>query len=608
MIAGTVKVRVSFSYPQSKLLAYLFSRYPVVSQTFCDSEMLALEALGVPLVVGSINPPPDDFRHPRLKMLQAPVFYPPPGKALESLRRAAEADGSWEPLAEMVARHDSTYGSDYKAATRARNALYFGNVFRRIGVKHVHVHFANRATHTALFIKQMGISFSFTAHAQDFMVDLGSDELLGEMAREAQFVAGVSDFSCRLLREKCPDSSDKIIRIYNGLDPAGFIAADAGAQADILKIVSVGRLIEFKGFHHLIRACAVLKQRGVCFELNIVGEGPWDERLRRLAEEQDVASEVIFHGVLGGDAVGQLLAASHVFALAAVVDGKGASDILPTVITEAMASGLPVVATDLAGIPEMVENGGSGLLCAPGDENGLADALQRMAKEPETRAAFAAEGRRLAGERFALEVTAGQLLDRFPEHVRLPGLFPELVYLASGWGARGPRSTDNELIAAAAQPGVMPMVLGLHEDFRVSFPVAPSGIGFMPDALVLDAAWKANAGLAEKAGELTDDLEAARIAVYLVEFLQRVGARRLHAARSDVIEITWLVSRLMDIEVSCCMEEGGSAEHELPRLEGLDLSIRKTRRRFGPFRFRIRPEPISSADASAFVRSLCSRD
>ena len=567
--------------------------------------MLALEALGVPLAIGSINPPPDGFRHPRLAQRQAPVFYPPPGKVLESIRRTAEVDGSWAPLAELIAQHDAAYGGDFKAATRARNALYFGNVFRQIGVTHVHVHFANRATHTALFIKKLGIPFSFTAHAQDFMVDLGSDELLREMAREAEFVAGVSDFSCQLLREKCPASTDKIVRIYNGLDPAGFLAAEAGAGGGLLKIVSVGRLIEFKGFHHLINACAELKRRGIAFELNIVGEGPWGERLQRLAEEQDVAGEVIFTGMLGGDAVGQLLAASNVFALGAIVDSKGASDILPTVLTEAMASGLPVVATRLAGIPEMVEHGRSGLLCEPGNEVELTDALERLAKEPATRAAFAGEGRRIAGERFALEVTAGQLLDAFPGDSREPGRFPEVVYLSSAWGARGPRSTDTELIAAAAEEGVLPMVLGLHEDFRLSFPVAPSGIEFLPDELVLDAAWRANEDRAVEAKGLTDDIEQARIAVYLVEFLQRLGVRRLHAARSDVIDIVWLVSRLMDIEASCCMEEGGSARHDLPLMEDLDLSIRKTRRKFGPFRFRVSPDPISPDAATAFIRALC---
>jgi hypothetical protein len=148
------------------------------------------------------------------------------------------------------------------------------------------------------------------------------------------------------------------------------------------------------------------------------------------------------------------------------------------------------------------------------------------------------------------------------------------------------------------------MVLGLHEDFRVSCPVAPRGLQFVPDELVLDAAWRADAKRAEEARGLTDDLEQARIAVYLVEFLQRIGARRLHAARSDVIDIAWLVARLMDIEASCCMEEGGSTNRDLPVMEGLDLSIRKTRRKFGPFRFRIKPDPISPAAATAFIRSL----
>ena len=71
-------------------------------------------------------------------------------------------------------RHDLAYGEDYKAALRARNALYFARLFKSRGVSHIHVHFANRATHTALFIKKLGIPFSFTAHAQDFIVDLGS--------------------------------------------------------------------------------------------------------------------------------------------------------------------------------------------------------------------------------------------------------------------------------------------------------------------------------------------------------------------------------------------------------------------------------------------------
>jgi glycosyltransferase involved in cell wall biosynthesis len=586
------------------MLAYLFSRYPVVSQTFCDSEMMALEGLGVPLAIGSLNPPPDSFRHPRLAGRKAPVFYPPPSKALESMRRAAEEDGSWAPLAELAAEHDAKYGESYKAATRARNALYFGRVFKEMGVSHVHVHFANRATHTALFMKRLGIPFSFTAHAQDFMVDLGSDELLAEMAREAEFVAGVSDFSSDLLRAKCPDSAGKITRVYNGLDLSSFPKAEVASAGEVLKIVSIGRLIEFKGFHHLIAACAQLKGRGVAFELTIVGDGPWDEQLKARAAELGVADGVRFAGVLGGDSIRELLAVSHVFALGAIIDSKGASDILPTVIAEAMASGLPVVSTRLAGIPEMVEHGSTGLLCEPGDESGLADALARMAAEPETRAAFGAAGMALAAQRFALDVTARQLLDLFPKSATAPASYPGMVFLAGSWGDRDQRSADPELRAAAASDGILPIALGLHADFRVSTTPPPTGLQFLPNEVVLNAAWDAAPERAKQALELNGDQRDARIAVYLAEFFERIGAKRLHAARSDVAEIAWLVSELIEIEASCCIEEGGANSRLLPEIEGPDLSIRQTRRNFGPFRFRIKPSPVTSEAAQAFIRQL----
>ncbi len=520
------------------------------------------------------------------------------------MRRAAEADGSWAPLAELAAEHDARYGGSFKAATRARNALYFGRLFRDIGVTHVHVHFANRATHTALFIKRMGIPFSFTAHAQDFMVDLGSDELLREMAREAEFVVGVSDFSCGLLRERCGDRADRVVRVYNGLDLDSFPTAGAAGAGGALKVVSVGRLIEFKGFHHLIAACGRLREGGVAFELTIVGEGPWRERLGALAEELGVAREVRFAGVLDGGEIRELLAASHVFALGATVDRQGASDILPTVIAEAMAAGLPVVSTSLAGIPEMVQDGTTGLLCEPGDEAGLADALARLASEPETRAAFGAAGRRLAGERFSLQVTAGQLLGLFPADVDRPADFPGIVYLASAWGDRDQRSADPELDAAAAQRGVLPLALGLHEDFRVSTSPPPPGLQFLPDERVVEAACLAAPERLAKAGGLAVEQRDARVAVCLAELLERIGAGRLHAARSDVAEVAWLVSQLIDVEVTCCIEEGGENPRGIPELDGLDLGVRRRRRRLGPLRLRVKPTPITPESARVFVAGL----
>src|SRR5207249_1477066 len=198
-------------------LGYLYSRYPVISQTFCDAEMLALERRGVDLEIASVSPPCVSRRHGHRANLRAEVDYAPSPRVGRTMAQLARRDGIWP--AALVAEHEARYGPAFKAERRARNGLFFAEQFVRSGVAHFHVHFASHATHTALFIKEITkIGFSFTAHAQDFMLDVGSDELLREMCREAAFVVTVSDYSRELLVHKCPDAAGKIYRIYNGID------------------------------------------------------------------------------------------------------------------------------------------------------------------------------------------------------------------------------------------------------------------------------------------------------------------------------------------------------------------------------------------------------
>ena len=140
-------------------IGYLYSRYPVISQTFCDAEMLALERRGIELVIGSVYPPLTSLRHEYIARLRAPIHYAPPQEILRTLERHAKTGGKWPR--DLVEQHDAKYGPRAKAELRARNALYFAQLFDRSGVDHVHVHFANRAAHTALFLKEIsGIPFS----------------------------------------------------------------------------------------------------------------------------------------------------------------------------------------------------------------------------------------------------------------------------------------------------------------------------------------------------------------------------------------------------------------------------------------------------------------
>ena len=540
-------------------LAYLFSRYPVVSQTFCDSEMLSLEAQGHRLVVASLNPPPTSFRHERLRTLQAEVFYPPPASVLKEI--------SIPPaMATLAAAHDAAYGTSFKAATRARNAAWLAPVLARQGVRHLHIHFANRATHTALFLKKAGFSFSFTAHAQDYMVDLGSDRLLQELAREAEFTVAVSDFSQLDLHRRCPDSTRKIHRIYNGVRLADFPPTTAASPPGSLHIVSIGRLIEFKGFHHLIEAVALLRSQGLNVTLEIIGEGPWRPQLLDLIASHALTGHVQLVGVLSQESIKSRLARSDVFALACCVDAQGASDILPTVIMEAMAARLPVVSTRVAGVPEMVVDGVTGRLTPPADPAALADALRELASDPSLRTALGTAGQALCAERFSLEKTAGELSRRFQS---LPVPSP-----ARPTDSTPPRPRTTLILStAAAEPELTALVEGENRDdttpplgvlaVSAAHPPGPPWLEFLPDAIVLEAAWRASPDDAaaceawySRLGSLEGEtfFRDARRAVHTAAVVRRRGYRHVHAARADTLLWTWLVAKLTGITASYAIE------------------------------------------------------
>ena len=511
--------------------------------------MLALESAGHRVTVASLNPPPNSFRHERLASLKAEAIYPPPGVVLDA---APEDTPEWRAMQTLAAAHETAYGPKHKPLTRARNAMWMAPQLRRRGVQHIHVHFANRATHTALFLKKAGLTFSFTAHAQDFMVDLGSDDLLREMIREAEFVIAVSDFSRQLLVEKAPDHADKIIRIYNGIDASRFPAALPGEHG-MLRIVSVGRLIEFKGFHHLIAAVAELRKREIEVSLSIIGEGPQREELAAQIAELGLGASVTLRGVLGQEEIKRELAAADVFALACIVDRKGASDILPTVILEAMATGLPVVSTFLAGVPELVgpENG---ILTLPGDIPAMADALARLAEDPELRSRMGQAGLDRVQRLFSLEKTAGEVASRFQE--LLAGRFaPEVPaqpirrLCLLGEQRAADATLEAELRWLEEEPSAL--IMAVRTGSR--------RMEYFPDAMVMEGIWRSEPALAAKAESLRKDcadfhgeefFTAARRAVYLAVLHRRSPWQEVHAMRADMVLTAWLVSRLTGSRLS----------------------------------------------------------
>lgn len=582
-------------------VAYLFSRYPVPSQTFCDTEIRALEDAGIDVEIWSISPPPNSFRHEASgRPRRAAVHYLPPPPALEVWESAARRLGTWP--AEMVAAQAARYGAQNRPERRALHAVYLMETLRRRGVEHLHVHFTNHATHVAAFMRAMGgVPYSFTAHAQDFLVDLGNDDLLREMCERASFVVAVSNFSRDLLVGKCPAAAAKIHRVYNGLPleqwngPIRPAASEDGGRGGTLRIFSVGRLIEFKGFGRLVESCALLRDRGILFECEIAGDGPLHSALADLIDSTGLADRVRLLGLRSQEEIRRGMAACDVFALACRVDEAGACDVLPTVILEAMGAARPVVSTRLAGVPEMVDDGRTGLLVAPDDPAAFADALTTLAAQPALRTRLGLAGRAKIAERFAAADTSRQLAGLLRASRREDSAAADAPAPVTGTPAPSAIAAGRDgmgvacLLAQWSVNGVAPesglsnfALLHLHSQMRgVRFvtlqtnavttaertarPLHPlteivaRTLEYYPDAIVLEAEWREQGSLAHQLeswrkelgnGFRTEDfLLAARRALYFHrQMIVNRPVRHLHAVGAGALLPAWLLLRLGSVE------------------------------------------------------------
>jgi glycosyltransferase involved in cell wall biosynthesis len=603
-------------------LGYLYSRYPVLSQTFCDMEMLELERRGFDLTVGSIHPPLTSIRHPHAGRLQAPVHYAPPSPIVRLWEDKARTENRW-PQA-LVEAHKQKYGPAVKAPTRARNASYFAELFRRHAVDHFHVHFANRAAHTALFLKAMsGLSFSVTAHGQDFMADLGNDDLLREICDEAEFVAVETEYSRGLMQARCPNAASKIHRVYNGMDLENFLEAGPKASAGgAVEILSVGRLVAFKGFEYLIEACEQLRQRSIQFHCEIIGDGPLHEKLQHQIDELRLGERITLAGALPQDCVLEKLRGCDIFALASTTDDKGASDVFPTVILEAMASARPVVSTALAGIPESVIDKETGLL-APAGESGLfADALAALCRDAGLRARCGAAGRERIEQYFQIEITVRPLIELLEKTKAATGsatanVEPRIAYLIDQWPDDALSSLEMELAEVAKRTSeVQAFVCEIRGEPRLSAQQKRLGLQleFLPDAMAIEAEWQANRELvlalednrANESHRAPVDLflRQARFAVTLRHMFAQRKICHVHATSSRALICGVLLKKVLGVSLSASIEaqpalSGETIESALHHAVGGRIANRKLSEKVGTPFFFDRP-----ASNSPIVRGL----
>jgi len=410
-----------------QLLAYVFERFPTFTQTFCIREVLELERQGLAPLIFSIRDTGDEPIANFPTDLRERVHVLPQGGELIDRVKQLKDGGHLPQCVVLTLRH----WKDRPDKMRVYEAAYIGHQIRQHSgshaIEHAHSHFAGVGARCLWWMRRFyGIGYSFTGHANDIFCQPAEPVIPGlkSLVRDAAFVPTVSEHSGRFLREQFPDQSGKVIRVFNGLDLDQFSdSTQAGAARGIggRRIVSIGRLIEKKGFPDLIRACAELSKRQIDYRCDIVGDGPMEEELQDQINAAGIGDRVTLRGKLGtSDIVDLLQSDTHIFALPCIVESDGGMDNLPTVIMEAMAAGVPCVSTRLAGVPEMIDEGETGLIVEPGDVPALSDALVELLSDEALSKEMGLAGTVVAAERFALPVTAKQLRELFVSRARIP--------------------------------------------------------------------------------------------------------------------------------------------------------------------------------------------
>lgn len=399
--------------------AYVLLWFPEATETFLFRECLRLHEAGLPLTVFSLY----GERREGLtdEMLAAPMPVERLGTA--SLGAMLGHVRMWLDRRRSVARDVfrtlsfTRWGGWEKTGENLWGMLCgfaLASRFQALDIRHIHSGWAGGSATAAWVASRLtGIPFSFSARAYDIHPP---DTRIAEKIAAASFVRVNTAANVEHLRSVArPEDSDKITLVYNGLsiEPLGQAAAP---MADPLRLLAVGRCVAKKGFEHLVQACALLRQQGRNVRLTIAGDGPLRCGLERQARSLGLADQVEFPGFVDQERLKERYLQSDMLVVPSVVAPSGDRDGIPNVIMEAYAHGLPVVATDVSGIGELVREDETGKLVEPQSPQALARAIEELASDRKRALALTAAGSELTREMFDPETNTRRLMELFRQH------------------------------------------------------------------------------------------------------------------------------------------------------------------------------------------------
>lgn len=400
-------------------IAYVMSRFPKLTETFILFEILAVERLGQRVELYPLLRHREPVSHPEaLALLPRAHFQPFLSRAilasqLHFLRRRPRAY-----LGALGAMLRGTFGSAnyfFGGLAIFPRTAHMARLMDAQGVRHVHCHFSNHpATAGFLIHRLVGIPFSFVAHGSDLHVDR---HMLDRKIAEASFAVAISRDNLDEMVAECGDwARAKIDVVHCGVDTDRLRPLAVATPGRPFTVMSIGTLHEVKGQAILVDACRELRDAGIAVRCRFIGDGPDEAALQARIDAAGLSETVTLDGRRTRDEVIELLSKTDVLVAPSVPTRSGRREGIPVVLMEAMSCGLPVVASRLSGIPELVEDGVSGILVTPGDASAVASAIRQLADDPAMRARMGAAARARVVRDFDLMTNTRTILDRV-EHI-----------------------------------------------------------------------------------------------------------------------------------------------------------------------------------------------
>lgn len=392
-------------------IAYLTSMYPDVSHMFILREVQAVRARGIDVATFSIRRPGDRNALGTLAKQEAACtrwLVPVRAGCLASTIVWALATRpmlTCRTLLEAALKRSMTVGQRFKWLCYFGEAVILAHWLVAESFDHLHCHFGNNGSSTGMLAARLaGIPFSMTCHGSELLET--KRHRLVEKVVQADFVACVSNYGRAQLMLACqPDQWGRLHVVRCGIpEPGEFPGSQNGGPPQIL---CVAHLSPEKGHLVLLDALARLRDESVGFRCTLVGDGPMRSTIETRAAKLRLTGLLTLTGSLEPDRVAQLYSLADVTVLASFSEG------VPVTLMEAMARGRPVVATRVGGVPELVEDGCSGLVVAPGDPDALAEALLRILEDTQFAGTLGQNGARKVREEFSIETAADQLAELF---------------------------------------------------------------------------------------------------------------------------------------------------------------------------------------------------